>query len=144
MMKNFGARCVAVASAVSFGLSAPAAAATQAQTAAYSPWAALSAFATQSSSAALCGAAAATATAAQQNVNGCVLPQLDEVAAVAPAEVAPVGQVAPGVGVGTALAPAPAFGVLPLLAGLAFVGALAAFALGKGGSDTVVLRPVSA
>jgi hypothetical protein len=122
-MKSFAARMAVLASAASFALSAPAAAAARTQTAAYSPWAALSAFAAPASSQALCGAAAASAAAsaaAQSGTPGCVFPTLD-----APVETAPIGTPAAVVAGG-------GIGILPLLAGLAALGGLAALLLSNG------------
>ena len=140
-MKSFAARLVVMASAASLLVSAPAAAAVQTQTAAYSPWAALSAFAAPASSQALCGAAAtvaasaaASASAQQASSLGCVLPVLD--APVAPpvaetASLAPAAVVARG-----------GIGILPLLLGLAALGGLAALLLGNGnGQDQISISP---
>ena len=124
-MKSFAARLVLVASAASFMAVGPASAAVKTQTAAYSPWAALSAFAAPASSQALCGAAAASAastvaSSAAQPASGCVFPQVD-----APV-VAPAPEAAPVV----AVAGTPAIGILPLLLGLAAIGGAAALLLG--------------
>jgi hypothetical protein len=142
-MKTFGARLVVMASAASLLVSGPAVAAARTQTVDYSPWAALSAFAAPASSQALCGAAAASAaasavaaTAAQSGTPGCVFPTLD--APVPP----PVAETAPLATPAAAVAGA-GIGILPLLAGLAALGGLAALLLsnGDGGQDRISVSP---
>ncbi|WP_300974242.1 hypothetical protein [Sphingomonas sp. LHG3406-1] len=135
-MNSFTSRLSAIAGAATMMVSAPAAAAVQARTAAYSPWAALSAFASPASSQALCGAAAATAagTAATQSASGCVLPATDAAPAAAPESAAPAV-------VGTA--GANSFSILPLLFGLAVLGGAAALAFGsdEDGGDVIAISP---
>ena len=135
-MKSLGTRLVAIAGAVTFVASAPAAAAVQAQqSTSYSPWAALSALAAPASSQALCGAAASTAaTAAQSGTPGCVLPATDAPAPVAPAHAAvPVAETGTTAGLG----------VIPLIAGLAVLAGAVALLLGKNGNDSITARPIS-
>lgn len=129
-MKSFAARLVIMASAASFAVAGPAAAASRTPTAAYSPWAALSAFAAPASSQALCGSAAAAAVSASaQGVgNGCVLPAVDAPVAPPVAETAPLGTPAAVVAGG-------GVGILPLLLGLAALGGIAALILGNGNND---------
>jgi hypothetical protein len=127
----------AVAAALSLASAAPAAAAVKAAAPAYSPWAALSAFASPSSSAALCGAAA---TSAQQGAApGCVLPQIDAPPVVAAEPAVPVAAPVAAAAVGTGI------GVLPLLLGLASLAGLGALILGGNGQggDRIGGRPVS-
>lgn len=131
-MKSVAARVLAMSGAATIALSAPASAAVQAQSASYSPWAALSAFAGQSSSQALCGAAATTA--AQTGTPGCVLPATD--APVAPVGNEPVAVVPEAVG-GTGL------GVLPLIAGLAVLAGAIALIASSGDDDDITVTPVS-
>lgn len=125
-MSKFAVRMVALASAASMMLSAPVAAASRVPTAAYSPWASLSAFAAPASSQALCGAAAANAAgaaaAAQAGTPGCVFPAVDAPVSAPVANAAPVATTA-AVSTGTGV------GVLPLLLGLAALGAVAALLL---------------
>ena len=141
-MKSVVSRLVALSGVIALTTSAPGLAAAQAQGPAYSPWAALSAFASQSSSAALCGssvAGAAAATAQASPAPGCVLPQVDAplpapVETAAPIAAAPIEPVVAGAGIG----------VLPLLLGLAALAGVAALLLrGGNGNDNIVLRPVS-
>lgn len=104
---------------------------------AYSPWAALSAFASPASSQALCGAAAAAAAgAAAQGASGCVFPAVDAPVAPPIAETAPIGTPAAVVAGG-------GIGILPLLAGLAALGGLAALLLSNGddGPDQISVSP---
>lgn len=137
-MNSIAARLAVVASAASFLISAPAAAAVNAQSVNYSPWAALSAFASPASSQALCGSAAASAaasvaaSAAQAGTPGCVFPTMDPPAPSPVSETAPLGTPAATVaGAGT--------GLLPLLAGLAALGALSAVLLSNGdGNQTQI------
>jgi hypothetical protein len=131
-MKSIAARLVVMASAATFVVSAPANAAARTQTADYSPWAALSAFAAPASSQALCGAAAAgaaAAAAAQAGTPGCVFPTLD--APVAP----PVANTAP-LATSAAVAAGGSVSILPLLLGLALLGGAAAFLIGQGEGQT--------
>jgi hypothetical protein len=135
-MKMYAARLVAMATAASFAVSAPAAAAAQTQSAAYSPWAVLSALASPSSSNALCGTAAASAVAsavAQTGTPGCVFPAVDAPVVAPVSEAAPLATPVSGRGIG----------ILPLLAGLAALGGLAAVLLGNGGSgsDQISVSP---
>jgi len=143
-MKSVISRIVALSGVIAMTTSAPALAAAQAQGPAYSPWAALSAFASQSSSTALCGssvAGAAAATAQAGAAPGCVLPQVDAplpapVETAAPVALPPAAAVAAGGGIG----------VLPLLVGLAALAGIAALLLrgGNGNNDDgIVLRPIS-
>ncbi len=142
-MKSFAARLVVTASAATFLVSAPAAAASRVQSANYSPWASLAAFASPASSQALCGAAAASAAAsatAQAGTPGCVFPTLDAPVAPPVAEAAPVAApVATAAGAGV--------GVFPLLLGLAALGGLAALLLANDGNGTQISiqpQPISA
>jgi hypothetical protein len=134
-MKSIAARLVVMAGAATFLVSAPANAGAQTQTADYSPWAALSAFAAPASSQALCGAAgagaavAAAAATAQAGTPGCVFPTLDAPVAPPVAETAPLATpavVAAGGGIG----------ILPLLLGLAVFGGAAALLIGQGEGQT--------
>jgi len=147
VMNSRVARLLAVTAAATFMASAPAAAAGQIQSAAYSPWAALSAFAAPSSSQALCGmaasnaaanaAAASTTSNGQSGTPGCVLPVLDTPPAPVPAANPVPSPVAGG-------ALPSSFNAIPLLLGLAVLGAAAALALGNGNSnDSIVARPIS-
>lgn len=137
-MKRFAARLVVMASAATFLVSAPAVAAAQAQSADYSPWASLAAFASPASSQALCGAAASSAAAtaaAQAGAPGCVFPTVDAPVAAPVAETAPLATPA-AVGAGAGV------GVLPLLLGLAAIGGLAALLLSNGdGSTQISISP---
>jgi hypothetical protein len=142
-MKSFAARLVITASAATFLISGPAAAAARAPAAAYSPWASLSAFASPVSSQALCGAAASaaagaaaaaqagTAAAAQAGTPGCVFPAVD-----APVP-APVSQTAP-LGTPAAAVAGGGVGILPLLLGLAALGGVAALLLSNGEGGTQI------
>ncbi|WP_300974422.1 hypothetical protein [Sphingomonas sp. LHG3406-1] len=122
--------------------SAPAAAAARVpQAASYSPWAALSAFASPASSQALCGSSAAGAAAsmaanAAQGAPGCVLPATDAPVPPPQAEAAPLGAPAP-------IATGNGFAILPLLAGLAVVGGLAALLLSndEDEGDLIAISP---
>jgi hypothetical protein len=136
-MKSISARLLVLTSTASLLFSAPAAARTQMP--AYSPWAALSAFAAPVSSQALCGAAAATAAGVAASAQGsspsCVFPALDAPVAPPVAETAPLGTPAAVVAGG-------GIGVLPLLLGLAALGGLAALLLGNGeGQDQISVSP---
>jgi hypothetical protein len=136
-MTSMSARFLVVTSAASLLFSAPAAARTQMP--AYSPWAALSAFAAPASSQALCGVAAATAAAAAASVQGgnpgCVFPALDAPVTPPVAETAPLGTPA-------AIVAGGGIGVLPLLLGLAALGGLAALLIGNGGGqDQISVSP---
>jgi hypothetical protein len=129
-MNSLAARLVVMASAATVLVSGPAAAAVRTQTVAYSPWAALSAFAAPASSQALCGAAAASAvsSALQAGTPGCVFPAVDAPVAAPVAETAPLATPAATVaGAG--------IGVLPLLAGLAALGGVAALLLSNGNNN---------
>jgi hypothetical protein len=134
-MKSFAARLVITASAATFLISGPAAAAARAPAAAYSPWASLSAFASPVSSQALCGAAASAAAgaaaAAQAGTPGCVFPAVD-----APVP-APVSQTAP-LGTPAAAVAGGGVGILPLLLGLAALGGVAALLLSNGEGGTQI------
>lgn len=134
-MKSFAARLVIMTGAATMLVSGPAAAAVQSQSAAYSPWAALSAFAAPASSQALCGAAAASAAgaavSAQAGTPGCVFPTLDAPVAAPVAETAPIATPA-------AVAAGGGVGILPLLVGLAALGGLAALLLSNGDSQTQI------
>lgn len=126
-------RLTVMVGAFALAAGAPASAAVQASAPAYSPWAALSAFASQSSSAALCGTAAAASVSAsvQQGATpGCVFPQVD--APVAP----PVEAAQPVLPVAAAGA-----GLLPLLLGLASVGALSALLFSNADSENEPVSP---
>jgi hypothetical protein len=136
-MTSISARFLALTSAASLLFSTPAAARTQ--MIAYSPWAALSAFAAPASSQALCGVAAATAAGAAASTQGgnpgCVFPALDTPVAPPVIETAPIGTPAAVVAGG-------GFGVLPLLLSLAALGGLAALLLGNGeGQDQISVSP---
>lgn len=105
------------------------------------PLVALSALATVQSNAAVCSAstaAAAGAAAAQAATPGCVLPVTG-----APAPVAEVGPPPPPPPVVGAAAAPKAFGVLPLVIGLAAIIGLAAALLSGGGNGKGDLTPVS-
>lgn len=132
-MKSFAARLVVMASAATMLASGPAAAAVRTQSVAYSPWAALSAFASPASSQALCGAAAASAvsSAVQAGTPGCVFPAVDAPVAAPVAETAPLGTPAATVAGG-------GLGILPLLAGLVALGGVAALLLSNGDSQTQI------
>jgi hypothetical protein len=130
-MASRSSKLIATACGAALLASAPAAAATRAApVAAYSPWAALSAFAAPASSQALCGAAAAVAAgaAAAQGASGCVFPTIDAPVAPPVAETAPLGTPAAVVAGG-------GIGILPLLAGLAALGGVAALLLSNGDND---------
>ena len=136
-MKSFAARIVITAAAATMLVSGPAAGAARTQTAAYSPWAALSAFAAPASSQALCGAAAASAvaSAAQAGTPGCVFPTVDAPVAAPVAETAPLATPAAVVAGG-------GIGILPLLVGLAALGGLAALLLSNGeGQSQISVSP---
>jgi hypothetical protein len=93
--------------------------------------------ATAASSQALCGAAAAAAAgAAVQGASGCVFPAADAPVAAPVAETAPLGTPA-------AVAAGGGIGVLPLLAGLAALGGVAALLLSNGnnGPDQISVSP---
>ena len=134
-MKSFAARLVVAASAATFLVSAPAAAAARSQTATFNPWASLSAFASPVSSQALCGAAASAAAgaaaAAQAGTPGCVFPAVD-----APVP-APVSQTAP-IATPAAAVAGGGVGILPLLIGLTALGGLAALLLSNGEGGTQI------
>jgi hypothetical protein len=133
-MNGFAARLVVIASAATVLVSGPAAAAARAQTVNYSPWAALSAFASPASSQALCGAAAASAvsSAVQAGTPGCVFPAVDAPVA------APVSQAAP-LATPAATVAGGGVGLLPLLAGLAALGGVAALLLSNGKSNSPII-----
>jgi hypothetical protein len=137
-MSSGRSRIVAAICGASLLIAAPATAATQVASApAYSPWAALSAFAAPASSQALCGAAAAAAAgAAVQGASGCVFPAVDAPVAAPVAETAPLGTPAAVVAGG-------GIGILPLLAGLAALGGVAALLLSNGdnGPDQISVSP---
>ena len=107
------------------------------------PLVALSALATVQSSAALCGAGTAAtagaAAAAQAAAPGCILPVTG---APVPAPVVEGVPPPPPPVVGVAAAPK-AFGVLPLVIGLAAIVALAAALAAGGGNGKGDLTPVS-
>jgi hypothetical protein len=132
-------KLITAVASFSLMVAGPAAAAAQASTPVYSPWAALSAVASQGSSQALCGAAvagAAAASAAAQGAAapGCVLPAVD-------APPAPVAENAPLTTPAAAVAGG-GIGLLPLLLGLGALGGLAALLLANGdGEDEVGVSP---
>lgn len=134
-MKSFAARLVITASAGTFLISGPAAAVARAPTAAYSPWASLSAFASPVSSQALCGAAASAAAgaavAAQAGTPGCVFPAVDAPVAAPVSQTAPIATPAAAVAGG-------GVGILPLLLGLAALGGVAALMLSNGEGGTQI------
>lgn len=116
---------------------APASAASRTIQPAYSPWAALSAFASPASSQALCGAAGAAAAgaAAAQGATGCLFPVVDAPVAAPVAETAPLPTPA-------AVTAGGGIGILPLLLGLAALGGAAALLLANGdGQDQISVSP---
>jgi hypothetical protein len=136
-MISHGSKFIAALCGATLLAAAPASAAMTPAPVAYSPWAALSAFAAPASSQALCGAAAAAAAGtAAQGVSGCVFPALDAPVVAPVAEAAPIATPA-GVVAGGGI------GILPLLAGLAALGGLAALLLSNGGSgpDQISVSP---
>lgn len=129
-MISRSSKLVAAFGGASLLMAAPATAAARAAPSVdYSPWAALSAFAAPASSQALCGAAAAAAAgAAIQGAPGCVFPAVDAPVPPPVAEAAPLATPAAVVAGG-------GIGILPLLAGLAALGGLAALLLSNGDND---------
>lgn len=132
-------RLTAIVGALALASGAPASAAVQATGPGYSPWAALSAFASPSASAALCGsAAAATVSVSVQQgaAPGCVFPMLDApIAAPVEATAAPASSVV------VPAASATSLGALPLLLGLASVGALSALLFSRADSQSEPVSP---
>lgn len=128
-MKTASTRLLMLAAAAT-AVSGPASAAVQAQAPAYSPWAALSAFASPASSQALCKVGETNSV--DGTVKTCLLPAADA---------APGGQAAAATGA----AAGNSFTIIPLLAGLAVLaGAVALLASGKeSANDRIIGAPVS-
>jgi len=125
-----GLKVVAAAAAVGLFWSQAATAATPQIGAGVDPLVALSALGTAGSSSAVCG------TAAQSDVNGCVLAMNDS------AQPADTQVPAPPEGVGSPY-PSPAFNVLPLLVALGVVVAVGAILVSGSNHGSGNLSPVS-